>query len=106
MSEAGGAKLELERELRVEPDPYAAAFFDVDNTMMIGASIFHFAKGLAARGFFSWRDLARFTTRQVTLRLGGGNQQPIHSPPGSAPAFRGREKGPPIAPRRGAGLAE
>src|SRR5436309_2271668 len=26
--------------------------------MMVGASIFHFAKGLAARGFFSWRDLA------------------------------------------------
>src|SRR6059058_288623 len=87
MSEAGGAKLELERELRVEPDRYSAAFFDVDNTMMVGASIFHFAKGLAARGFFSWRDLARFTTRQVALRLGGENQQHMHSSRDSALAF-------------------
>ena len=27
------------------PDSSAAAFFDVDNTMMVGASIFHFAQG-------------------------------------------------------------
>ena len=25
--------------------------------MMVGASIFHFASGMAARDFFSWRDL-------------------------------------------------
>jgi HAD superfamily hydrolase (TIGR01490 family) len=87
MSEAGGAKLELERELRVEPDPYAAAFFDVDNTMMVGASIFHFAKGLAARDFFSWRDLARFTARQLRLRLGGENPDHMHSSRESALAF-------------------
>ena len=45
--------------LTVPPDPTAAAFFDVDNTMMQGASIFHFARGLAARGFFHSRDLFR-----------------------------------------------
>ncbi len=49
----------------------AAAFFDVDNTMMVGASVFHFAKGLAARHFFSWTDLARFAARQARLRLRG-----------------------------------
>ena len=32
-------------------DLTAAAFFDVDNTMMVGASIFHFARGLAGRKF-------------------------------------------------------
>ena len=31
------------------PDPTAAAFFDVDNTLMRGASIYYFARGLAAR---------------------------------------------------------
>jgi len=36
--------------LAVPTDLTAAAFFDVDNTMMVGASIFHFARGLAARG--------------------------------------------------------
>jgi len=52
-------------------DPHAAAFFDVDNTMLQGASIYHFARGLAARDFFSWRDLAAFAWRQVAFRLRG-----------------------------------
>ena len=71
----------------VAPDPGAAAFFDVDNTMMIGASIFHFAKGLAARDFFSWRDLVRFTAQQARLRLGGENHSHMHSSRDSALAF-------------------
>ncbi len=54
---ASAAAPELEAALTVPPDLTAAAFFDVDNTMMVGASIFHFAKGLAARKFFSWTDL-------------------------------------------------
>src|SRR5579875_1782453 len=69
------------------PDRSAAAFFDVDNTMMIGASIFHFARGLAARGFFSWRDLAAFTARQMRLRLRGESSQHMHSTRESALAF-------------------
>ena len=42
------------------PDPSGAAFFDVDNTMMRGASIYHFARGLAKRKLFTTRDLAMF----------------------------------------------
>ena len=34
-------------------DDTAAAFFDVDNTMMQGASIYWFARGLAARNYFT-----------------------------------------------------
>jgi HAD superfamily hydrolase (TIGR01490 family) len=70
-----------------EPDRSAAAFFDVDNTMMVGASMFHFAKGLAARDYFSWRDLPRFTTRQLHLRLSGENRDHMHSSRDSALAF-------------------
>jgi HAD superfamily hydrolase (TIGR01490 family) len=70
-----------------DPDPSAAAFFDVDNTMMVGASIYHFAKGLASRGFFSWRDLARFSARQVRLRVGGENRDHMHASRDSALAF-------------------
>ncbi|MEO9139827.1 MAG: HAD-IB family hydrolase [Jatrophihabitans sp.] len=70
-----------------EPDPTAAAFFDVDNTMMVGASIFHFAKGLASRDFFSWRDLVRFTARQARLRLRGETSGDMHSSRESALAF-------------------
>jgi HAD superfamily hydrolase (TIGR01490 family) len=52
-------------------DPTTAAFFDVDNTMMIGASIFHFARGLAARKFFTTSDLLGFAWQQVKFRVGG-----------------------------------
>ncbi|GHJ11724.1 phosphoserine phosphatase [Micromonospora humidisoli] len=47
----------------------AAAFFDVDNTMMRGASIYWFARGLAARRYFTTGDLARFAWRQARYRL-------------------------------------
>lgn len=52
-------------------DLTAAAFFDVDNTLMQGASVFHFARGLAARNFFTSRDLLRFAAIQVRFRLSG-----------------------------------
>ncbi|MEU8299445.1 HAD-IB family hydrolase [Micromonospora sp. NPDC048909] len=52
-----------------EPDPTAAAFFDVDNTMMRGASIYWFARGLAARDYFTTGDLARFGWQQLRFRL-------------------------------------
>jgi HAD superfamily hydrolase (TIGR01490 family) len=71
----------------IPPDPQAAAFFDVDNTMMIGASIFHFAKGLAARDFFTWHDLVRFTLTQVRLRLRGESSGDMHRTRESALAF-------------------
>lgn len=53
------------------PDLTAAAFFDVDNTMIEGASLFHFARGLAARKFFRTSDIARFAAHQVKYRLLG-----------------------------------
>ena len=52
-------------------DPTAAAFFDVDNTLMRGASIYHFARGLAARKMFSPRDLLRLTWGQLSFRVRG-----------------------------------
>jgi HAD superfamily hydrolase (TIGR01490 family) len=52
-------------------DLTAAAFFDVDNTMMMGASIFHFARGMASRKFFTSSDLARFAFQQLMFRVGG-----------------------------------
>ncbi len=60
-----------------EPDPAAAAFFDVDNTMMRGASIYHFARGLASRGLFTTNDLVRFALGQAWFRV-RGNENPEH----------------------------
>jgi HAD superfamily hydrolase (TIGR01490 family) len=74
---AAAAVAEVEASLAVPPDPTAAAFFDVDNTMMQGASIYHFARGLAARDFFTWRDLATFGLRQISFRL-KGVEDPAH----------------------------
>ncbi len=68
---AAAAAAEVEAALAVPPDPSAAAFFDVDNTVMVGASIYHFAKGLVARKFFTGRELFRFGWHQLVYRIGG-----------------------------------
>lgn len=62
---------EEEEHLPPGTDLTAAAFFDVDNTMMQGASIFHFARGLVARNFFTTGDLLRFAWLQIKFRLIG-----------------------------------
>ena len=68
--QAPAAAAEVEA-LPLVPDPTAAAFFDVDNTLMRGASIYHFARGLAARKMFGPGDLVRLTWGQLAFRLRG-----------------------------------
>lgn len=68
---AAAAAAELEEALATETSTDVAAFFDIDNTIMRGASIFHLARGLARRDFFSARDIARFTWQQVSFVVGG-----------------------------------
>src|SRR6266571_8717837 len=68
--QASAAAAEVEQP-PPEPDPAAGAFFDVDNTLMRGASIYHFARGLAARKMFGPRDLARMTWGQLYFRVRG-----------------------------------
>src|SRR6476469_6839153 len=72
----------------ITPDPNAAAFFDVDNTLIRGASIYHFARGLAARKLFTFRDLAMFALGQVTFRVRGAeNAEHISTAREAALAF-------------------
>lgn len=60
------------REVPAIPaDLTAAAFFDLDNTMMRGASIFYFAQGLAARKFFPAGALTSFAWQQLKFRVVG-----------------------------------
>jgi HAD superfamily hydrolase (TIGR01490 family) len=68
---ASAAAADVEAPPAVQPDPTAAAFFDVDNTMMMGASLFWFARGLAARKYFTARDLAQFVWQQAKFRIAG-----------------------------------
>ena len=57
------------------PEPHKiGAFFDIDNTIMRGASIFHLAKGLFARKILSATDLANFAIAQGKfLTIGSEN---------------------------------
>lgn len=55
----------------VVPDPRAAAFFDVDNTLIQGASIILLARGLAKHRFFTARDVAGLAWTQVKFRVSG-----------------------------------
>ncbi len=52
-------------------DLTAAAFFDVDNTLVHGSSLVHFARGLAARKYFTYGDLMRFVYAQAKFQLTG-----------------------------------
>lgn len=69
--EAAAAIAEVEAALTVASDRTSAAFFDVDNTVMQGASIFHLAKGLHKRGFFTTRDLIDGIWKQAYFRIVG-----------------------------------
>ena len=53
------------------PDLTAGAFFDVDNTLMRGASIYYFARGLAARKLFGPKDLVKMAFGQAYFRVRG-----------------------------------
>jgi HAD superfamily hydrolase (TIGR01490 family) len=68
---AAAAAAEVEASLAVPADPTGAAFFDVDNTMIRGASIYFFGKGMAGRGLVTTGDLLRFGWQQLMFRLRG-----------------------------------
>src|SRR5690349_7057965 len=69
--EAAAAAREVESSLEAPADPTAAAFFDVDNTIIQGASIFHLARGLHRRQFFTTRDILGAAWRQAYFRVVG-----------------------------------
>lgn len=52
-------------------DLTAAAFFDVDNTLVQGSSMLHFGRGLAARNYFTYRDVLGFVYAQAKFQLTG-----------------------------------
>jgi HAD superfamily hydrolase (TIGR01490 family) len=54
-------------------DLTAAAFFDVDNTIMRGASIFYLGRGLYRRGYFQTREIAGMAWAQAQFVLGAEN---------------------------------
>jgi HAD superfamily hydrolase (TIGR01490 family) len=69
--EAAAASAEVEIALATPANPTVAAFFDVDNTLMQGASIFHLAKGLHRRQFFTTREILSAAWKQAYFRIVG-----------------------------------
>src|ERR1700692_3580392 len=67
------AEAEAAGETRPQPpvDLTAAAFFDVDNTLVQGSSAVHFGRGLAARNYFTYRDVLGFIYAQAKFQLLG-----------------------------------
>jgi len=71
------AAIETPLAAQVPDGTPVAAFFDVDNTIIRGASAFHLAVGLYRRGFFRKRDLVRFAWQQTRYRIFGEDKHQI-----------------------------
>jgi HAD superfamily hydrolase (TIGR01490 family) len=69
--EASAALADVAARFPVPLDPTGAAFFDVDNTVMRGASLFHLARGMAQRNYLSTSDVVNFAWKQAKFVIGG-----------------------------------
>jgi HAD superfamily hydrolase (TIGR01490 family) len=49
----------------------SAAFFDVDNTLMHGSSLYFLSRGMYKRGFFTKKDISNFVVANLRYRLSG-----------------------------------
>jgi HAD superfamily hydrolase (TIGR01490 family) len=85
--EASAAAAELEAALQTRAVTHAAAFFDVDNTMLQGAAVFHLARGLYRRKFFSTREIAVKAIDQVRFRLQGETPESVANARAAALSF-------------------
>nr|WP_288812957.1 HAD-IB family hydrolase [uncultured Corynebacterium sp.] len=74
---AGGVNKLNDPDPSIPQDVGAAAFFDVDNTLIKGASILLFARGLVKRKFFGVGEVLGFVWKQLRFRLSGENQGDI-----------------------------
>jgi HAD superfamily hydrolase (TIGR01490 family) len=82
-----GAIAQVEEAMAVPQDPTAAAFFDVDNTVVRGASIFHLARGLYRRKFFTGRDIGRMAWQQARFIALGESMEHLRQIRESALSF-------------------
>lgn len=74
--EVAAATAEVVAGIEVPSDSRAAAFFDLDNTVLRGASLYFLARGMHARKLIRTSDIARFGYQQVRFALGA--EDPDH----------------------------
>ncbi len=81
IGDVAGSRQGLPREAQSEAVPRqrpgsvpavcSAAFFDVDNTLLRGASLYYLARGLAARDLVTWRQIIRYAWKQWKFMTSG-----------------------------------
>lgn len=54
-----------------------AAFFDVDNTLIRGSSLYFLGRGMYQRGYFTKSDISRFVLANLRFRLTGTEKQEV-----------------------------
>jgi HAD superfamily hydrolase (TIGR01490 family) len=55
----------------MDPIRKCAAFFDVDNTLVRGSTLYFLGRGMYQRGFFRKKDISRFVLANLRFRLTG-----------------------------------
>jgi len=68
---ASAQAVDLDAAHVAHPQARSAAFFDVDNTIMRGSSLFHLAVGLARHNYFSGSEILGFGVKQLKFVLSG-----------------------------------
>ncbi|MEJ6761395.1 MAG: HAD-IB family hydrolase [Candidatus Planktophila sp.] len=54
-----------------------AAFFDVDNTLVRGSTLYFLGRGMYQRGFFTKADISRFVVANLRFRMTGTEKQEV-----------------------------
>ena len=59
------------------PIPEKAAFFDVDNTLVRGSTLYFLGRGMYQRGFFTKADISRFVVANIRFRMTGTEKKEV-----------------------------
>jgi HAD superfamily hydrolase (TIGR01490 family) len=57
--------------------PTRAAFFDVDNTLVRGSTLYFLGRGMYQRGYFTKADISRFAVANLRFRMTGMEKQEV-----------------------------
>ena len=57
--------------------PNRAAFFDVDNTLVRGSTLYFLGRGMYQRGYFTKADISRFVVANLRFRMTGTEKKEV-----------------------------
>jgi HAD superfamily hydrolase (TIGR01490 family) len=57
--------------------PTRAAFFDVDNTLVRGSTLYFLGRGMYQRGYFTKSDISRFVVANLRFRMTGTEKKDV-----------------------------